>query len=405
MTPLAHLLRQRARRVAGIMSGTSTDGVDVAIAWLEGSRTNLTCQLEAFHTVPYPEDLRATLLAQTHPESSSVAEISQLHVCLGRFMASAVKKTASQAGIPLEHIHLIGSHGHTLYHHPEPGTCAGEQVHSTFQIGSPDVIAAETGIPTIGDFRMGDIAVGGQGAPLVPYFDYVYFHHPKETRLLLNIGGIANVTVLPAGGDLDAIQAFDTGPGNMVIDALSQELLHRPYDPGGSHASRGNIDLDLLAELLRHPFFQLPPPKSTGREVFGAAYAHTLLEKAHQRHLSAEDMLATATALTAHSIYRAYCDFIQPAHPADVLIVSGGGRHNAFLMNLLRTLFAPVRVHPLEDYGLSADAKEALCFAVLAHEWMNGVPTNVPRVTGARGPALLGNLSLPPTFATPRTSS
>ncbi len=398
MTPLAQLLHRRARRVAGIMSGTSTDGVDVAIAWLEGSGTTMQCHLEYFHTLPYPEALKTALLRQTDPEHSSVADISQLNVRLAQYIARAIVETCRRAGISTDALHLIGSHGHTLYHHPESRMCAGEAVHSTFQIGSPAVIAAETGVPVVGDFRMGDIAVGGEGAPLVPYFDYIYFHHPQETRLLLNIGGIANLTVLPAGGDIHTIQAFDTGPGNMVIDLLSRELLHIPYDPEGTYAAQGKVDLRLLAELLQHPFFQLPPPRSTGREMFGSDYVQALLKRAGNR-LSAEDLLATATALTAHSIYRAYRAFIHPKHPADVLIVSGGGRHNTYLMHLLQELFAPIDVRPLEDYGLSADAKEALCFAVLAHEFLNGVPTNVPQVTGARRPALLGSLCLPPDFA------
>jgi anhydro-N-acetylmuramic acid kinase len=239
------------------------------------------------------------------------------------------------------------------------------------------------------------MALGGQGAPLVPYFDYVYFTDPDETRLLLNLGGIANFTLLPASAAPSDVLAFDTGPANMVIDALTERLFDQPYDPEGSLAAEGTPDNDLLASLLGDAYFTQPPPKSTGREYFGADYVDALLDAARARGLSLHDTLATATMLTATTVYQAYARFVRPEHAADVLIAAGGGLHNDTLMQYLADCFSPIPVRPASDYGLDGDAKEALCFAVLAHETVNGVPTNLPSVTGATRPTLLGTICVP----------
>jgi anhydro-N-acetylmuramic acid kinase len=247
----------------------------------------------------------------------------------------------------------------------------------------------------VGDFRSADVALGGQGAPLVPYFDYVTCTAPDEDRGLLNLGGIANLTVLPADGAQNEVRAFDTGPANMVIDALAERLFNEPYDPDGQHAADGTPDHDLLADLLEGDFFHREPPKSTGREDFGADYVDQLLGAAQSRSLSPDDTMATATLLTAGSVYQAYARYVRPDQSIDALIVSGGGVHNDALMTMLENAFSPIPVRSASAYGLDADAKEALCFAVLAHETVNGVPTNLPSVTGASDATLLGSISVP----------
>jgi anhydro-N-acetylmuramic acid kinase len=250
-------------------------------------------------------------------------------------------------------------------------------------------------VPVVGNFRPADLARGGQGAPLVPYFDYVTCTADAEDRGLLNLGGIANLTVLPAGGAPTDVRAFDTGPANMVIDELATRLFDAPYDPDGQHAAAGAADHDLLADLLSGDFFHREPPKSTGREMFGADYVDTLLGAAQSRGLNAEDTMATATLLTAASVYQAYARYVRPEQSIDVLIASGGGVHNDTLMTMLENAFAPIPVRPASAYDLDPDAKEALCFAVLAHETVNGAPTNLPSVTGASDATLLGSISVP----------
>ena len=381
------------RMVAGLMSGTSLDGIDAVVARLAGSGRALRVEQRAFVSVPYPEMLRALLLRNSAPETTSVYDLSQLNVRLAHAYAEAVRQAVRAAGLPLDALDLVGSHGQTVHHVPEAADCAGLPTTSTLQIGDPSVLANLLGVPVVGDFRVADMALGGQGAPLVPYFDYVYFADADETRGLLNLGGIANLTVLPAGGGPEAVYAFDTGPANMVADALTQRFFDRPYDEDGGLAATGRVDDALLTHLLDDPYFAQPPPKSTGRERYGALFVEDLLQRGGT--LPPADLLATATMLSAASIHDAYVRFFAPDHPLDVLIVSGGGRHNQFLMNGLAERFAPVPVRPIDAYGLDADAKEALCFAVLAHETFNGIATNVPSVTGASGRTLLGKICIP----------
>lgn len=389
------LSAKTSRRVAGLMSGTSLDGVDVAIARLTGSGPDLQIDVEAFASVPYPDALRRLLLHNSAPATSSVRALSQLNVRLAGVYAEAVDATLADADLERADLDLVGSHGQTVHHVPDAADCAGEAVTSTLQIGDPSVLANRLGVPVVGDFRLADMALGGQGAPLVPYFDYVYFTDPDETRLLLNLGGIANVTLLPAGAAPGDVLAFDTGPANMVIDQLAERLFEVPFDADGARAARGTVDNDLLGDLLGDAYFLQPPPKSTGREYFGRDYVDALLEAARARNLAPADTLATATMLTAASVYQAYARFVRRTQAADVVIAAGGGTHNATLMRYLEDSFAPIPVRPAADYGLDADAKEALCFAVLAHETLNGVPTNLPSVTGAARPTLLGKICVP----------
>ena len=388
-----HLPPAGPRLVAGLMSGTSLDGIDAVVARLDGSGRSLGFDVRAFVHTPYSEALRALLLRNSAPETSSVYALSQLNVRLAHAYAGAVRDAVAAAGVPLEALDLIGLHGQTVHHIPEPADCAGMPTTSTLQIGDPSVLANLLGVPVVGDFRMADMALGGQGAPLVPYLDYIYFTDDAEVRGLLNLGGIANLTLLPRGARAGDVIAFDTGPANILSDALVRHFFDEPFDRDGAHAARGTIRNELLAALLDEPYFALPPPKSTGRELFDQHYVENLLARADG--LPPEDVIATATMLTVASVYQSYAQFIRPRHAFDVVIASGGGRHNRFLMDKLADAFAPIPVRPIDDYGLDADAKEALCFAIFAHETINGVPSNLPSVTGAARPAILGKICLP----------
>ena len=385
------LVAQHERLVAGVMSGTSLDGVDVAIARIRGNGPSVRIAPLGFQSTPYPPPLRTLLWEAATRDVFSITMLSQLNVRVAHAYAHAIETTLQQIGIPS--LNLVGSHGQTIRHVPQPAPCAELRVASTLQIGDPSTLAHLLNTPVVGDFRMADMAVGGQGAPLVPYFDYVTFSDPHETRVLLNVGGIANISVLPKGGDNTTVYGFDTGCGNMVLDALAEHLLGEPFDRDGQAAARGIPSDKVLETLLEDAYYEAPPPKSTGREHYGAAYVQRFLAACGT--LSTADMLATATALTARSIWLGYETFVRPRHPADVLIVSGGGRHNRMLMQMLKDVFAPVPVRPSDDYDVDADAKEALCFALLAHETMNGYPSNIPGATGARCPAVLGKICLP----------
>jgi len=395
MDELFNLHNQSARRVVGLMSGTSLDGVDAVLAHIEGSGHDLDLEQEAFVHVPYPDPLRSLLHRNSTPDSSSVRNLARLNVRLASIYAEAVGRVLGEAGRNRDALDLVGSHGQTVHHLPEPADCAGEEVRATLQIGNPSTLANRLGVPVVGDFRSADLALGGQGAPLVPYFDYVTCTAPDEDRGLLNLGGISNLTVLPANGAPEEVRAFDTGPANMVIDALAERLFDVPFDRDGHHAAAGTPDHDLLADLLEGGFFRREPPKSTGREDFGAEYVDRLLGAARSRSLDAEDTMATATLLTAASVYQAYAQYIRPEQTLDVLVASGGGVHNNTLMEMLGEAFSPIPVHSAAAFGLDADAKEALCFSVLAHETVNGVPTSLPSVTGASTSTLLGSISIP----------
>ena len=386
MHPARRLLDPGPRVVVGLMSGTSLDGVDAAAVRVSGSGAGLSVETLAFVSEPYDEALRGVIGACAEVATSDVRLVSQLHARLGERFAEVAGAALDRAGLAT--CDLVGSHGQTVQHVPEPEPCAGVPTRSTLQIGSPAVIAARLGAPVVADFRAGDLALGGQAAPLAPYLDGALFAAPGETRVLLNLGGIANITVLPPGGPPGV--AFDTGPANMVSDALALRLTGQPYDRGGALAGRGTPDLDLLDRLVETtPFLHQAPPKSTGREDFGAAFVDRLAGRGGDP----ADLLATAAAFTARTVAGAVRRFVDPA-PARV-IASGGGVHNATLMRMLADALAPVPLETTADHGLDPDAKEAVLFAVLAHEWAEGMRTGLPSVTGASGAAFQGSLTLP----------
>jgi len=392
MSVLSTLQRKKSKLVVGLMSGTSADGIDAALVRISGCGTSTRLAQLAFAAYPYPEGLRKLVLDNSLPGRGSVDLLCQLNVLLAHLFADAVKKIARKARVRLSAIDLIGSHGQTVHHLPRPRRAFGKVIRSTLQIGDPSTIAKLTGIPTVGDFRPADMAVGGEGAPLVPYFDYLLFRSKTKNRILLNIGGIANLTALPKNCSVMQVSAFDIGPGNMIIDALMMKLYGRNYDAHGRIALKGSIVPWLLFDLMSHPYFRRRPPKSTGREVFGGTLLPSILK--YKAKLRREDLIATVTELTAFSVFDQYNRFVADRMSADEVLVSGGGVHNRAIMHALKDYFRPARVRALESAGFSSDAKEAVCFAVLANETVSEHPGNIPGVTGAARPVVLGKICL-----------
>ena len=341
-------------RVLGLMSGTSADGIDVALVRVTGHGPRLRARLENFCTVPYPVRVRRAILRVANANRQpvlSVAEISQLNFLLGELFAEAVRGACRRFGVSLGRIDLLGSHGQTVYHQSARETFAGRRIASTLQLGEAAVIAERTGIPVVANFRPRDIAAGGQGAPLVPYVDYLLYRHPRRGRVALNIGGIANVTLIPAGARPEDVIAFDTGPGNMVIDAVVERVTHgrKLLDRDGVLAAKGRPLTPLLRRLLQHPYFHRRPPKSTGREQFGSAYVERFLRQAAQA--STADKVRTATELTVGSITAAFEGFILPRARIHEVILGGGGARNTFLVGRLQESLPGLRFVPAGQIG------------------------------------------------------
>ncbi|MBY0163821.1 anhydro-N-acetylmuramic acid kinase [Cytobacillus firmus] len=383
--------------VVGLMSGTSLDGIDAAIVRIKGSGLDASVELLHYYSKPYEPELRQRLRDLCSEEKSNSAAVCSMNAYLGYQFGAAVLEAVADAGMRIDEVDLVSSHGQTIWHQPVPEQGAPYSVASTLQIGDISVIAKRTGKLTVGDFRPADMAVGGQGAPFAPYGDLILFRHPERGRLLQNIGGIGNCTALPAGADPSDVLAFDTGPGNMIMDAVAHMLTEGrlSYDEGGTWAARGNPDQVLLREMMAHPYFQAEPPKSTGRELFGHNYAVAFLEQARLRSLSDEDTMATATAFTAHSIADSYVNYVFPHHRMDEVIVTGGGAHNKTLLSMLGELLPEQKVMTSKALGFDDDAKEAVIFALLGNDFMLGVPNNLPAATGAHRPTVMGKLALP----------
>lgn len=357
-------------RVAGIMSGTSLDGIDVAIVDIRGRRVETI----GFTSTPYPAAVRDAILAVSNTTTHTAA-VSRLNYQLAEHYAKAVALAVRRYG-PVE---LIGCHGQTIFH---------EGRSNTLQLGEPAILAERIGVPVVSNFRARDIAAGGQGAPLVPYVDYLLFHHPRKTRVALNIGGIANITHLPAGAGPDKVIAFDTGPGNMVMDALAREYSGRKLtcDRNGRYAAQGRVNTRLLDDLLKDPYYRKRPPKSAGREQYGVEFVERLKAAA----LPTLDLIATATVFTAATIAQAVHTLLP--RPVE-LIAAGGGVHNPQLMHHVAAFLPGVAIATSTDFGIDADAKEAIAFAVLAHETWQGRPANLPGATGAHHTVLLGSIT------------
>ncbi len=399
----------RSRLVIGLMSGTSADGIDVALVRIsdaaDGGNAKMHPYLEKFVTLPFPAAIRAAVLRLAEGAATSCAEISQMNFRLGELFANAILQACRKFRVSPSRISLIGTHGQTIYHQGVPSKFLGAPIASTLQIGEPSIIAARTGITTVGDFRPADMAAGGQGAPLVPFVDYLLYRDTTRGRAALNVGGIANVTIIPAGARPEDVFAFDTGPGNMVMDALITRFTKgaRTYDRNARLAMSGKPLFELLDHLLANTYFRLPPPKSAGREQFGQAYVEKVMKDARKfshglsrRTPRPEDLVHTAAILTALTIADALHSFVLPKTKIAQVIISGGGARNPLVVAQLCAALPGIEIVPSEALGVPGDAKEAFAFALLANETAHGRPANLPSATGARGPAILGKICVPP---------
>lgn len=375
------------KHVVGLMSGTSLDGIDAALVGIRGSGEETEARLIEFVNLKLSEDIKEEIKNCCSLDKSNVELICSLNFKLGYLFADAVKKVCARAGFEVDKLDFIGSHGQTVYHIPRG---LGNRAKSTLQIGEPAVISYETGVTVVSNFRTMDMAAGGEGAPLVPYTEYLLYRGGKS-RALQNIGGIGNVTVLPADCSLEDMYAFDTGPGNMIIDEVVKRLKGQPYDRNGAFAAEGRINDALLRELMSIPYINEAPPKTTGRELFGSQFVDRLLEGWGQ--LKDVDLIATVTAFTAHSIAENYKRFVLQRHRIDEVVLGGGGSYNTTLVKLIRELLPECKVLIQEDIGYSSDAKEAIAFAVLANETLCGNPGNVLGATGALRRVVLGNIT------------
>ena len=380
--------------VAGVMSGTSVDGINVALVKFNDrarrardSRFNLIGHAES----SFPTKVRAFILATMNSSHASVADLARLNFRLGELYAEAV--LAAQRHFRVK-VNLVGCHGQTIYHQSEAARFLGRKLAVTWQTGEGSIIAARVGVPVVSDFRPADMAVGGKGAPLVPYLDYALFRDSRIGRIVQNIGGIANLTAIPAGASADKVVAFDTGPGNMVIDAVTERLFRKPFDRDGRIAASGSVIPRVLADVMRDPFFRSNPPKTAGREQFGREFVSKFLRRCGRA--APHDIVATATTFTATSIADAIRQHvISPRENYGELIVSGGGAKNPTLLAMLAN-----QVHPLglqlrfsDEFGVPSEAKEAIAFALLAHETWHHRPSNLPSATGAKRTAILGKIS------------
>lgn len=383
MKRLHDICNKSSRLIVGLMSGTSYDGIDAALVKINGSGPGAKVKLLYHKNLSYSAAFRnriASVFTGTAPD------ICRMNFELGEFFAKAAEECIAKSGVKKKLIDAIASHGQTIYHIPPESNRRG----STLQIGESSVIARKTGLPVISDFRTSDIASGGHGAPLVPYADYLLFHKKGRIRAVQNIGGIANVSVLPDG--MDNVLAFDTGPGNCLINDAMELHFRKPFDKGGAIAESGIPDKNILKSLLSLPYFSRKPPKSTGKELFGRELLNRIISKKRMRP---EDLIATLTHFTAYSIKKAYSRFILARYEVTEIIVSGGGAKNTYLMSLLKDLFSPIEILPSDFFGIPAMSKEAVSFAILANETLSGNPSNLPKVTGASEKVMLGKLTLP----------
>ncbi len=381
--------------VLGLMSGTSADAIEVALAQISGAPPHLNAKLLNHTSVSFPPQLRKEILRVAEQQPISAGDLSQLNFRLGEMFAEAALAACRRFRIAPKKVALIGSHGQTIFHQGKPVPYLGRRTASTLQIGEGAIIAARTGITTIADFRPADIAQGGQGAPLVPYADYLLYRHAKLGRVSLNLGGIANITVIPANAKPSQILAFDTGPANMLIDALVAHFTRgrQRYDKDARLAQQGHSIPALINELMRDPYLKLAPPKSTGREYYGRTYVDKILALGRRHHAKPNDLIRATTVFTALSIVDALNRFVLPKTKVHQLIISGGGSHNPLILAQLAAALPRIEILRSSELGVPEDAKEAFAFSLLAYETFHQRPSNVPSATGARRPAILGKIS------------
>lgn len=390
---LSDLITKPSRLICGVMSGTSIDGIDVAFVRISGSGISTRLHIAGSGEIPFEKEVREMIKRNSEQDTGSVQEICVLNSLLALVYADAIQSAARSNHINLSEIDLIGLHGQTIHHLPIPKHISKYSVRSTLQIGNGPTLAALMGIPVVSDFRSADMAMNGQGAPLVPYFDYLLFKSDEKDRILCNVGGIANITFLKRGCSSDEIVAFDTGPGNMIIDALMRHYYQKPFDRNGEVALSGKVNEFFLTELLKHEYFSRPFPKSTGRELFGQNYAQAIIRIGEDTyHLDSCDVIATISQLTVASIVHAVRQTVDDNSLCEI-ILSGGGAKNNYVLNNLKNSFSNVSVKVIDEFGIPADAKEAICFAVFANEWLFGNAINVPSVTGAVKKIISGTFS------------
>ena len=388
---LERLLREKKRKVIGLMSGTSADGIDACLVEIDNSRPGLRIKEIGFRTQAYPEPLRKKILEVSDPAFQNLDEVLRLNVVVGEYFAEAAFSLLRKLGYKCSQIDLIGSHGQTIRHLPQEVLRFKRRVKATLQIGEPAVIARRTGVITVGDFRTSDMVSAGQGAPLAPLGHFFLFNKKTLSQIILNLGGIANFTILPENCQFKDVRGFDTGPCNVILDALTRRLFGKRFDRNGKIASSGKVDQKLLRKLKGHEYFQKTPPKSTGREDFDETFIGRILDS----DLSKEDVIATASELIVWSIGDAYRRYVRPSQKAKQVIACGGGVHNRYLLWGLSDLFYPVEVITSDSVGYNPDAVESIVFAILANRTINGLPGSLKRVTGSSKDAVLGKICLP----------
>jgi anhydro-N-acetylmuramic acid kinase len=395
MSKLYNLINKKSRLVVGLMSGTSADGIDACLVRIENTKRNLKAKPLGCKTYKFPQELQQKIIQISDPTYQNLDEVLRLNMVLGEYFAKAVFSVAQAFGYEINEIDLIGSHGQTVRHLPDWEKKIGRRVRATFQIGEPSVIASKTGVITVGDFRTGDMAGGGQGAPLTPYVHYLLFGDKRISRMVINIGGIANVTVLPEQGKADDIFAFDSGPGNMIVDNLTKKLFNRNFDKHGKSASSGKVNFELLSRLKKNKYFSKKPPKSCGRENFGEEFASKILKRAKRLRMKPEDIIATASELSVWSIFDAYEKFAKPKIKLNQILLCGGGVRNKYFLKRLNFLFHPIKVISVQELGVDPDFLEAISFAILANQTIEGKAVSFKKTTGAKKSGVLGKICLP----------
>lgn len=386
---IENIINKKTKKAIGLMSGTSLDGIDACIIEIENYDKDTKYKLIEFLTLEYSLEEKNRIEKLCNNKTSTVEEICFMNTYLGNKFAEACIAVCNSANISIDEIDFISSHGQTIYHMPNEN--------STMQIGELSVIAARTNCLTVGDFRPSDMAYGGQGAPLVPFVDYILYSHNEKGRILLNLGGIANITVLPANSTSKDIFAFDTGPANLLINAITEKITNgeKTFDEGGKMALKGKVDEELLEEIiLKDTYLDIKPPKSTGREYYTEDFANSIYEKGIKRGLSNYDILATITAYTAKTIQNQINRFVLPKNDIHELYISGGGSHNQMIVKLLKECL-DLEIYLTDDLGLPSDAKEAVAFAILGNQFLLGKSNNIPSATGANRDVIMGKLTIP----------
>jgi len=392
MIKLTSLIKKKKLKVIGLLSGTSADGVDACLAQISGDVDKIRLKQLAFKTYPFAKDIQKKILKLSNPNYRDLDEILRLDMALGKYFARSAIKMVKDFGYHMKNVDLIGSHGQTIRHLPEPFCTLGEKVKSTYQIGDPSVIAATTGVTTVGDFRRSDMASGGEGAPLSPLAHFCLFNMQNTPQGVLNLGGVANLTILPGTNKPDDVWGFDTGPANMVVDFLVRKYFGKKFDENGKIAFSGKIDEKLLTILKKNEYFKRKPPKSTGREIFGEEFMRKIIEHQKKNQIRPEDLVTTASELVVQTIGESFFKFVKLKKKLKRLIITGGGAHNRYFTFGLSQLFRPTKVTTSEVLGFDPDSVEALVFALLAYLTIRGTPGNIKGVTGAKKKVVLGKV-------------